>query len=210
MSLVTPWGYAMTNGVDIPRLVSAEGFNELTAGKYANDARTEPIIEAACMGVRGHCGWHVYPSAECTFSERLLAGNGRLKRSGTDILIQLPAAYVTAISSVTVDGAETTDFDFETNGLVRIFNVYTFSVTRKTIISVEYTAGIPDALMGGIRELVVSRATRALTATNGVSSESAGGVTISYNGQWINSGGAGSLQPADAGILEPFVARGVF
>jgi len=65
-------------------------------------------------------------------------------------------------------------------------------------------------MAGGIRELVSGRVSRALNNTNGVSSETAGGVSISYNSSWVNGGGAGALQTADVDILDPFKLREVF
>ena len=56
-------------------------------------------------------------------------------------------------------------------------------------------------------EMVV---TRALTMTNGVASESAGGVSVSYTQNWSSGGGAGALQSTDVETLEPYKLRGVF
>ena len=181
MSLITSWGYTIPNADALADLISAEEFNALTASKYAGDTRIASVIAAASMAVRDYCGWHVSPSQACSFSERLLYGNGRIKRSGPDFLIQLPAAYVTAVSGVTIGGEAWTDFSFETNGLLRLFDVYDRRITRKTEVVVTYTAGIPAALMGSLKELVSGRVTRALSGTNGVASESAGGVSVSYS-----------------------------
>ena len=173
MSLITSWGYTIQNADTLADLLTAEEFNALTASKYAGDTRIASVITAASMAVRDYCGWHVSPSQVCSFSERLLYGNGRIKRSGPDFLIQLPAAYVTAVSAVTIGGEAWTDFSFETNGLLRLFDVCDRRITRKTEVVVTYTAGIPAALMGSLKELVSGRVTRALSGTNGVASESA-------------------------------------
>ncbi len=210
MSLITSWGYTIPNADTLADLISAEEFNALTASKYAGDTRIASVITAASMAVRDYCGWHVSPSQACSFSERLLYGNGRIKRSGPDFLIQLPAAYVTAVSAVTIGGEAWTDFSFETNGLLRLFDVCDRRITRKTEVVVTYTAGIPAALMGSLKELVSGRVTRALSGTNGVASESAGGVSVSYSSGWSNGGGAGALQSTDVETLEPYKLRGVF
>ena len=199
MSLITSWGYTIPNADTLADLISAEEFNALTASKYAGDTRIASVITAASMAVRDYCGWHVSPSQVC-----------RIKRSGPDFLIQLPAAYVTAVSAVTIGGEAWTDFSFETNGLLRLFDVYDRRITRKTEIVVTYTAGIPAALMGSLKELVSGRVTRALSGTNGVASESAGGVSVSYSSGWSNGGGAGALQSTDVETLEPYKLREVF
>ena len=210
MSLITSWGYTIPNADTLADLISAEEFNALTASKYAGDTRIASVITAASMAVRDYCGWHVSPSQACSFSERLLYGNGRIKRSGPDFLIQLPAAYVTAVSAVTIGGEAWTDFSFEPNGLLRLFDVYDHKLTRKTEIVVTYTAGIPTELMDSIKELIAGRVSRALTMTNGVASESAGGVSVSYTQNWSSGGGAGALQSTDVETLEPYKLRGVF
>ena len=177
MSLATNWGYTITGADAMEDMLSQADFNTMTANKFAGDVRIPASLSAASMGVRNHCGWHVYPPLACEFSERLLYGNGRIKRVNNDFLVQLPAAFVTAVSAVTIDGEAWTDYAFEQNGIVRLFDVSPAS--RKTEITVSYTAGIPDSLMGSIKEIISGRATRALVAPNGVSSESAGGVSIS-------------------------------
>lgn len=208
MSLATNWGYTITGADALEDMLSQADFNTMTANKFAGDVRIPASLSAASMGVRNHCGWHVSPPLACEFSERLLYGNGRIKRVNNDLLVQLPAAFVTAVSAVTIDGEAWTDYAFEQNGIVRLFDVS--QASRKTEITVSYTAGIPDAMMGSIKEIISGRATRALVAPNGVSSESAGGVSISYSASWSNGGGAGALQSTDLETLEPYKVKGVF
>ena len=210
MSLLTNWGYTITDADALADLLTAEEFNTMTASKFAGDVRISGAIKAACMGLRNYCGWHVSPSQACSFSERLLYGNGRIKRVGADFLIQLPAAYVTGVTSVTIGGEAWTDFSFEPNGLLRLFDVYDHAITRKTEIVVVYAAGLSSALLDSIKEIIAGRATRALVDTNGVASESAGGVSISYSANWSNGGGAGALQSTDVETLEPYKLREVF
>ena len=210
MSLITSWGYTITDADALADMLTAEEFNTMTANKFTGDGRISGAIKAACMGLRNYCGWHVSPSQACSFSERLLYGNGRIKRVGGDYLIQLPAAYVTGVTSVTIGGEAWTDFALEPNGILRLFDVYDHRITRKTEIVVVYAAGLPSALMGSIKEIIAGRATRALVDTNGVASESAGGVSISYSANWSNGGGAGALQSTDVETLEPYRLREVF
>lgn len=209
MSLLTTWGYTITDADALADMLSADAFNALTAGKYAGDVRISPVLDAACMSVRNYSGWHVYPSQACSFSERLLAGNGRVKRAGPDILIQLPATFVTGVTAIEIDGSPWTDFALSSNGLLRLFDM-SDRLTRKTEITVAYTAGISDAMMGALRELISSRAVRALSGTAGVSSESAGGVSVSYSASWTGGGGAGALQSTDLETLEAYKLREVF
>jgi len=208
MNLQTPWGYTITDTVAMEPMLTETEFNVLTANKYAGDTRIAPNIDAACAAIRNWCGWHVYPAQSCQLTERLLAGNGRVKRAGDDILIQLPATFVSAVSSVTIDGVLFDDFDIASNGILRLFDVGW--MTRRTQISVCYTAGLPDGMMDGIRELIAGRVNHALAQPYGVQSESAGGVSITYSASWAASASASALPDDNKDVLAPFKVRGVF
>lgn len=209
MSLQTLWGYTIEDAESFVDLISSDEYNTMTANKYAGDTRIPDNIKAACMAVRDYCGWHIYPQQVCTFSERLLAGNGRIKRTGADFLVQLPAAFVPSVSSVTIDGEAWTDYAVEPNGLLRLFDVCK-QVTRKTEVAVVYTAGITDALRDAIKELIAHRITHALASSAGVQSESAGGVSVTYSANWINSSRATALADDNKEVLAPFRVLGVF
>lgn len=210
MSLLTTWGYTITDADALADMLSAEEFNVMTANKYAGDVRIPDNIKAACMAIRNYCGWHVYPQQACSFSERLLMGNGRIKRAGADFLIQLPAAYITGVSSVEIDGEAWTDYALETNGLLRLFDVCPHKITRKTEVLVRYTAGLPDGLMNAIQELIAHRVTHALVSPAGVQAESAGGVSVTYSANWINSARATALADDNKEVLAPYRLLEVF
>lgn len=210
MSLLTPWGYTITDADALAEMLTVEEFNTLTASKYAGDARISPNIKAACEAIRNYCGWHINPPHACSFSERLLSGNGRIKRAGADFLVQLPAAFVSAVTSVTIGGKAWTDYGLETNGLLRLFDVYESGITRKTEIVVAYTAGLPAGRMDGIKELIAHRVTHALASSAGVQSETAGGVSVTYAANWINSAFSAGLADANKEVLAPYRLREVF
>ena len=204
----TIWGYTITDADALPDMLTEAEFNTLTANKYAGDARIAPELAAASMAVRSWCGWHVYPAQNCELTERQLRGNGRVKRAGPDLLIQLPAAFVAAVTSVTIDGTAHEDYDLAANGILRLFDVPCTS--RRTQVAVAYTAGLPDGLMGGIRELIAGRVTHALAQPYGVQSESAGGVSITYSASWAASASASALPDDNKETLAPYRVRGVF
>lgn len=208
MSLLTNWGYTISDADALPDMLTAEEFSDLTAGKYAGDARIAPNISAACSAVRNYCGWHVYPAQECEFAEYLLNGNGRIKIVGRDLLVQLPAAYVSAVSSVRIGEDEVTDYALETNGILHIFDVPMLS--RKSKLTVEYTAGVADGMMAGIKELISNRVTHALASSAGIQSETAGGVSVTYSASWINSARASALADDNKDALTPYRVQGVF
>lgn len=208
MSLVTTWGYTLADADALSPMLSVADFNAITANKYEGDARILPNLDAACMAIRNWCGWHIYPAQACTLSERLLAGNGRVKRVGADLLVQLPATHVTAVSSVTLDGVAHEDYDLATGGILRLFDVG--RTDRKTRLAVAYTAGLPEGLMDGIRELIAGRVNHALAQPYGVQSESAGGVSVTYSASWAASASASALPDDNRETLAPYRVRGVF
>ena len=204
----TIWGYTITDAESLADMLTVEEFNNITADKYAGDARIEPNIDAACAAIRNYCGWHVYPAQACSMTERILAGNGRIKRSGADILIQLPATFVSTPVTVTIDGVPFDDYDLAPNGILRLFDVGW--MTRRTQITVTYTAGLSAGTMDSIKELIAHRVTHALASSAGVQSESAGGVSVTYSANWINSARSTALPDDNKEVLAPFKVRGVF
>lgn len=208
MSILTPWGYTITDEGDLEPMLSEADFNALTANKYAGDARIAPNLAAACAAIRNWCGWHVYPARACQLTERLLAGNGRVKRVGPDLLIQLPATFVSVPASVTIDGAPFDDYDIEPNGILRLFDVG--HLGRKAQVTVTYTAGLSDGMMDGIKELIAGRVNHALAQPYGVQSESAGGVSVTYSASWAASASASALPDDNKEVLAPYRVRGVF
>ena len=205
------WGYLLPEEAISTGMITPEEFQTVTAGKYAGDAdRLPAIIESASMAVRNYCGWHLYPSCECEFTDRMLYGNGRIKAVGPDLLILLPAAHVEKIESIEVDGRECTDYSADQGGLLHIFNARLHVSDRRTQVTVKYVAGLRESMMANIRELIANKAIRGITGTAGVTSETAGGVSISYANSWANGGGAGALSSLEADVLQPYKLGGVF
>ena len=204
--LVTTWGYTITDAAKLAPMLTPEEYNALTAYKYSGDVRIEPTVEAASLAVRNYCGWHVYPSRACRWSG--YAGlSPAVSRNGAEILIQLPAKYVTSIVSVKIGGFYVSDYILETNGLLHVIN--NCAPTYAPII-VEYVAGLPEALMGALRELVGHRVTHAMANSYGIASEASGGVSITYSQNWSNSARATALADDNKEVLEPYRLQGVF
>ena len=210
MSLLTNWGYMLPDLESLPDMLSENEFDVFSANKYAGDRRIPAEIRAACSAIREYVGWHLYPSAMCRMEEYILHQDGRVKRSGNDLIIQLPAKFVTGITSVTIGEGETTDYAMSQNGILHVFDVNPWMLSRKTKITVVYTAGLDIKMMDGIQELIAHRVTHALASSNGITSEAAGGVSVTYNANWINSARATALPDDNKEVLAPFVVRGVF
>ena len=199
--MITRWGYSVTQ---MDGILTVAEFDELTADRYKNDVRTQPLIDAAVDAVRDSCGWHVCPSKNCELSRR--AHDLHLIISGRDTIIQLPATFVTSVTSVLINGEEVEDFSFEVSGLLRVYDF--IPASRKDAITVNYTAGISDA--SAVKELVAHRVTHGLAQSYGIQSEAAGGVSITYSANWINSARATALPDDNKAVLAPYRLQGVF
>lgn len=207
--MMTSWGYTLTDVETLPDLLSADEFNNFTANKYNGDVRISSEISAACAAIRNYCGWHISPSVSCNFSEHLLYGDGRVKYVGRDLLIQLPATFVSSIVSVKIDGVERDDFECDGgNGHLYVFDVGKLS--RKTKVEVDYVAGITGADINAIKELIAHRVTHALAVPAGITSEAAGGVSVTYNANWANNVRATALPDDNKEVLAPYRVKGVF
>lgn len=219
MSLLTNWDYTICDPdsetviTSMDPMLTADEFDDLTAGKYGTDERIQPNINAASSAIRNYCGWHVYPSYPCEFNATMYNGSVKVVRGG--ILIQLPAKYVSAIESITIGDSEftgdtgSTHFVIEPNGIVRVFGMES-GLQPYTPVCVRYTAGVPDGLMDGIKELVAHRVTHALASSGGIQSETAGGVSITYSANWTNSARSTALADDNKEVVEPYRLRGVF
>lgn len=207
MSLLTNWGYTLADSDSMTDMLSELEFNEITSGKYSGDTRIMPNIRAACDAIRNYCGWHVYPLEHCELSTSMF--DRRVARVGDSLLIQLPATYVTLVTSVRINDAECSTYYCQNNGLLKVYGVDWTGVKEYTPIEVEYSAGEPDAFMSGLKELIAHRVTHALASSSGVQSETAGGVSITYSANWINSARSTALPNDNKEVLAPFKVQEV-
>ena len=115
---------------------------------------------------------------------------------------------MSAVTKVKVEDNEITDFSFEANGMLRLYDLLITS--RRTRIAVEYTAGLPLDLAGAVQELVAHRVTHGLAQSYGVQSEAAGGVSVTYSANWINSARATALPDDNKEVLTAYRLQGVF
>lgn len=204
MSVLTSWGYTLTDDeASLSDIITETEFNAFTASRYSGDTRIAPGIAAASLALRNYCGWHLSGSYACSISWTIK--NRGIIRSGSDLIIQLPARFVTAVSSVSVAGETTTDYSFQTNGLLTIYDAYVSD--RRDLIEVEYTAGVSDA--SAIKDLVAQMVTQSIAKSYGVTSEAAGGVSITYNTSWTN-GSYDKIIANSAAMLAPYKLEGVF
>lgn len=200
MSLKTAWGYTITDSDTLADILTVADFNTMTGNKYVGDVRIEPNLKAASAKIRSFCGWHIYPSAACelvtTFFDK------RITRMPYGFSIQLPASFVSAITSIKIGGATQDDYALESNGFLRVFCPCAY-IEPFTELEVTYQAGLPSALMDGVKQIAAHRTTIALASSNGVQSESTGGVSVTYAASWTNTSGTAGLSDAEKELLIP-------
>ena len=201
---LTNWGYFI-DGV-LPNFITAEEFNSYTASKYAGDTRIASNIKAVGTAIRNYCGWHVFSGLPCKFTSSFFDRRVADVRNG--ILIQLPAAFVTEITELTIGGQNCETYTLDPSGLVKVYNVPAH--VESTPIVVLYTAGLSSDQMDVIKELTAQRVTHALASSYGVTSEAAGGVSITYNASWARDTGSTNLTEVEKEILSPYRVGGVF
>lgn len=217
---LSPWGY-IYDAEELPGLMTPTEFSNFTNGKFGtSDTRIAACIPSVSSSIRNYCGWHISPNLVCG-----MLYNVRDLRDafvGGDLLVQLPATFVTEVSKVVLGAvwdSEADDWRGEViddperiyfgmgDGLLRVYDVG--PLDRKSKIFIKYSAGLDSYDIPLIKELVANRVTRAITDTYGVNSETAGGVSISYNSGWSGKGSA-ALTDDTREILETYRCKGVF
>lgn len=217
---LSPWGYTY-DAETLPDFINTTEFINYTNGKFGTtDTRISANITSASASIRNYCGWHISPSLSCG----MLYNVHDLRDAfvGPDLLIQLPATYVTQVSKIVLyakwntdlddwDGEVITDpdrFDLDPSGLLRLYDVG--YLDRKTKIFVKYTAGLPNTNIAVIKELTANKVTHAVTNAYGVTSEAAGGVSVTYNASWSGRSGSTALADDSREVLDAYRVKGVY
>lgn len=188
---ITPWGYEV-NG-NLPPLIDIDTFNSITGGKWASDERIEAMLDAASAAVRNHCGWHVAPNVACRET---------IDTDAPTKSIWLPTTCMTALDAVGVGDCEI-EAEWSRIGQVRTGVHIPRGLQAATV---EYHAGysyVPADLAAVVAGVIV----HAVALSYGVTSESAGGVSVSYaSGAAYGGAAMASLTDADRAALVPYVA----
>lgn len=208
MSMQTQWGYTITDADSLTDMLTSSEFETFTSGQYTDTAKIEAEISSASSAFRNHVGWHLYPSQECELNTTFY--DERIAIRGSELLIQLPATFVTSVESVTIDGTEYDSFVIMPNGLLRVYGFSFCHVQRYSSIVIRYTAGLTESMMAAVKELLAHRVTHSVAVPAGITSQATGGVSVTYNANWINSSRATALPDDNKEVLAPYKLRGVF
>ena len=217
----TPWGY-FVDAETLPNFIDETKFNAFTNRKFVGDTRIAASIPGATQAIRNYCGWHVSPNLSCGVFYNV--HDLRDAFSGPDLLVQLPATFVTGVSLIVlgakwnegqnawegdiIDGDDTDRYDLGPDGLLRVYDAA--GLDRKARIFVHYYAGIDEAGIAPIEELAANLVSHTITNPYGVNSESAGGVSVSYSSIGAAQTNAAILSEDSREVLQPYKTRGVF
>lgn len=187
---LTPWGYEVDGELEL--IVTLEEFQARTANAYTQADKITAALAGASAAVRNACGWHVTPALPCRAT--IDGGAGRT---------WLQSMFVTDVQAVTVAGADVTDLcEWSRLGELRI---HARVPDRLRAIVAEYVAGVTAT--DDLKALVTSVVQRAVGVTYGVSSETAGGVSVTYGSGAVAGAGGVLLTPADVAALAPYALR---
>lgn len=207
--VLTDWGYTLTTENTLPDILSVADFNTMTANKYSTDSRVATTLTSVSSAIRNYVGWHLTGNYACR--AQFTMDDLHIVRHGQDVDIRLPVSYVTAVSHIYFDAVQSEgvwsgkefNSSFKDNGIVRVYDVPQ-EFERYSKVVVEFTAGLPDNIAMGIKAIVAQRTAHTLSAPVGVTSEQAGGVSISYSASFANNAKATALMTDDKEMLLPY------
>lgn len=193
----TLWGYDI-NVETLPPLLSVEEFNRITLGKYASDQRACSALSAASTSIRNYVGWHLAANYECEVTYAYYDLHVTRNKHGISIL--LPTRFLSSVVKVEMDDVDVTEsvFQIKRRGQVDLLHCPCFFKKVK----ITFMSGLIDD--GGLKALVANRVSNALSGPVGVSSESAGGVSISYSSSYVAGSSSTALLTADKEFLNAY------
>ena len=217
---LSTWGYTY-DAETLPDFITTTEFSNFTNGKFGTtDTRISSNITSASAAIRNYCGWHISPSLTCG----MLYNVHDLRDAfvGPDLLIQLPATFVSGVTKIVLGAKWNTEaddwygeiitdpdrFDVQQGGLLRVYDIG--YLDRKAKVFVKYQAGLPDTNIAVIKELTANKVTHAVTNAYGVTSEAAGGVSVTYNSTWSGRSSSTTLADDSREVLNAYKVKGVY
>lgn len=194
--ILTNWGYEILSE-ELPSIITLEEFNAMTLGKYSNDQRAQYALSAITASIRNYCGWHVSGNVECSVTYSF--DDLHIARTFNEIIIQLPSRCATSITKIMTNGEEINpDYFLKQNGILKIYGGCGFFKT----ITINFMSGLLSD--DGLKSVVCSRVSNALSGPVGINSESAGGVSVSYSNSYVAGSNASTLLTSDKEYLIPY------
>ena len=188
---ITPWGYEV-DGTPLS-LITIDAFDALTGGKWAGDKRVEAMLDPASAAVRNFCGWHIVTNVPC---------RATIDADAPTRTLWLPTTCLTSLDRIVIGDAEVGG-EWSRLGQVRPDRPVPRGLQAATV---EYHAGF-ERTPPDLEAVVVGVIVHAVALSYGVTSESAGGVSVSYaSGAAYGGAAIASLTDADREALIPYKA----
>lgn len=211
--IVTNWGYSLLDVDALPDILTVNDFNAMTANRFALDGRVVSTLKSVTAAVRNYCGWHIATSQRCELVINIQDLQFTTKYS--DLILQLPYKFVTNIESVIINakkevvdeetiwvGDNITDFNYKYSGSLTLYDAAYLVDSRKTNVVIIATVGVNDT--DALKSLIATKASHILSGTYGVQSETAGGLSVSYNSSFVNGAKANAFMTDDKELLNSY------
>jgi hypothetical protein len=169
--------------------------------KVLTDEEAADALDQAMGSVRGYCGWHVWPSQEVT--ETVDGRGGSMVPVASLMVTDVAAVETRTPGDMSADAwSAAAGWDFSEGGWLLASGCWP---DGPRTIRTTYTSGY-DEVPDDIAAVLVGLAARTEKMPAGVSSESAGGESISYAtyGTSTDSGQGGMLTTAERAILDRY------
>ena len=101
-----------------------------------------------------------------------------------------------------------TEYVLQPNGILLVNSVG--SCNPYINVKVTYNAGLPSGLVGAVQNVMLNRVVKGLSASNGIQSETAGGVSISYSAGYMTDASGAGLTSTEKEALSAYRVQGVF
>lgn len=187
--MLTPWGYEVD---ELPTIIDADTFDEITGGRYSSDTRVQTAIDAATAAIRAYCGWHVAPVLACEYVADGERGD-----------IWLPCVGLRSVEAVEFDGVAQTVKGYNRLGRVRTDRPQPCGGLGN--VRVTYSAGYDVAATPDLATIIAQRVVAHVAlGSYGIASESAGGVSVSYSGQALEDAGGYYMPDSVRDALAPY------
>lgn len=151
---------------------------------------SEAIIGQVQDAIRSYCGWHIAPSLTETFT---VDGSG--SRS-----LRLPSLCVTDVSQVQNAGAAINDYDWSSDGYIRLRSGRFTDRPRQVVVTYTHGYDQPPAAVVGVATAVADR----VRATGGLGRQAAGPFTLELTAAAGGAPGGVAFFHSELAILDHY------
>lgn len=152
------------------------------------------LLQAEAL-VRDYCRWHIAPSRTATFSKRVRSR-----------VLLLPSLYVTAVTSVTVDGVAVDPDEYDPDGVAAgVLERLCGRWCGRVVVAFTHGYTDPPEVVTGVVQAV---AQRAVDNPHSVVRDLVGPFSHTYPQTGFNQATPLALFPAEEKLLDPYRLKG--